>query len=305
MASVTIILAVSIVLSLIAAIVVSAGWIALLPALALILFAAFLLALKKQRPAPAAAENRPAVPAPGFSPEEIQQRITDEKMAAISKFCSVISHELRNPLASLKNIAYFFSKALKTDDERIKKMVEMMASEIDKTNGMIGNLTEVSHLKRVNKIPSDITALVRGALDSLHLNPNIQVTPQLENVESIADPDKFKKTVCNLVSNAADALPNGGVIDIALKKLESSYELTVKDTGTGMDAETLSHAFDPMFTTKTKTLGLGLTFAREVVRMHGGTIRISSEKDKGTTVTASFLLQAAAPGAGTQPAAPR
>jgi two-component system sensor histidine kinase HydH len=282
-------------LLLVIALIFSAAWLKLLLALALILFVIIFYAsvhAGKERdkaipatPQPAArTEPSPILP----SPEEVQQHINDEKLAAISKFCSVMAHELRNPLASLKNIAYYFSKTLKTDDERINKMVAMMASEVDRTNMMISDMTEVSHLKRINKTPSDISELVTSALISVTVDNAIQIVPDIEKVVANADPDKFRTFLRNLVTNAADSMPNGGLIEITLKKRDTSYDLTVKDNGSGMDATTLSHIFEPMFTTKTKVLGLGLTIVREIVRIHGGTISIASEKDKGTTVTVTF-----------------
>jgi signal transduction histidine kinase len=213
-----------------------------------------------------------------------------EKVAAISKFSSVVSHELRNPLASLKNIAYYLTRAIKFEDERTKKMLGMLSEEIDRTNGLIGELTDLSHAKRLNKTMANLEELAQVSLSAITLKEGIALTKDIEKIEANVDPEKIKLILHNLIKNSQEAMPNGGAISLRIKKAGENVELFLQDTGIGMDQETQDHMFDPIFSTKTKALGLGLTVVKEIVSMHNGQIAVQSEKDKGTAVTITLPL---------------
>lgn len=240
------------------------------------------------RTAPAPAED-PHTP-PQKTPEEQQETITIEKLAALSKFASVVSHELKNPLASLKNIAYFLTKTADPANEKGNRMLTMLSGEIDRMDAMINRLSEISRVKRVNKSPASIAHLVEETLAAFKPEPPIQMTKQVEPFIATVDPDKFKQIVMHLLTNARDAMPNGGQIVLTVKKNGETFTLTVQDNGTGMDAQTLAQVFNPMFTTKTKVLGMGLTIAKDIVETHKGTIAAQSQPGTGSVFTVTMPL---------------
>ncbi len=87
----------------------------------------------------------------------------------------------------------------------------------------------------------------------------------------------------NLITNAKDAMPEGGAITVSARRKDECLDIRVKDTGCGMSEETASHIFEPLFTTKTKGLGLGLAIVKEIIEAHHGRISVESKKGEGTT----------------------
>lgn len=214
----------------------------------------------------------------------------NEKLEPLSKFSSVVSHELKNPLASLKNIAYFLTKTADPANEKGKRMLQMLSGEIDRMDAMINRLSEISRVKRVNKTAANVAGLIEETLAAFNPGEAIQVTKELESFDANLDPDKFKQIVLHLLTNARDAMPQGGRIELSLKKAGENLALTVKDNGAGMDPQTLSQVFEPMFTTKTKVLGMGLTVSKDIVESHRGTITAQSQPGAGSVFTVTVPL---------------
>lgn len=220
--------------------------------------------------------------------DDSAERLNREKIAAIGRFSSVVSHELKNPLASLKNIAYFFSKMPAQTDPRASRMMGILGTEVDRMNDLILHLLDMSRIKIIEKLPCDVGSLAEETFQKTPLPDTITVSKSIEHATLPLDAQRFKQVISALITNARDAMPAGGRIDFSLKPTGSSVEIVLADTGIGMDEVTCRQAFDPLFTTKTKVLGMGLTMAREIVRIHNGTIELTSAPGAGTTVTITF-----------------
>ena len=105
------------------------------------------------------------------------------------------------------------------------------------------------------------------------------------DVKILADSQRMTQVFSNIIKNAKDAMKNNGSINIVMNINNDIVSVSLKDTGTGMNQETLENCFDPMFSTKTaKAVGMGLTVAKQVVEMHNGTIFIDSIENQGTTI---------------------
>jgi len=95
----------------------------------------------------------------------------------------------------------------------------------------------------------------------------------------------------NLVTNALQAMPQGGEINISSEVKDKNIEVKIKDTGVGIPPKNLEKLFTPLFTTKSKGIGLGLSNVKNIVEKHGGTIQVQSEEGKGTTFTIQLPLR--------------
>jgi len=217
-------------------------------------------------------------------------RIDSEKVAVIGKFSSIIAHELRNPLSSLKNVAYFFKETKKFEGGAAYSMLELLSTEVDRINSIVSDICDLSKNSELHKEIVKMDSFMEVLLGPMNIENNIRITRDIDAIELNADPDKLKRLMTCLISNARNAMPEGGEIVISVKKSGDSASITVKDTGCGMDKTTLTHAFEPLFTTRTKALGLGLTMAKEIVSAHKGTIKVESEQGKGTLFHISLPL---------------
>ncbi len=221
-----------------------------------------------------------------------QELLRSEKFATIGRLASSIAHELRNPLASLKNISYYLIKLGAFNiDEKAKQMLELLSIDVARANRIVTDLLDFSRIKKINKTPTRVDDLINNFLDSLDFGQNIRITRRLEHVVANIDPDKVKQVLVNIFSNARDAMPEGGDISISTRKVDSSAVITVADTGNGMDDETLSHIFDPLFSTKNRGLGLSLAIVKEVIELHSGRILVESKKGSGTTFELRLPLE--------------
>jgi PAS domain S-box-containing protein len=232
-----------------------------------------------------------------------QQLIQSQKMEAIGTLAGGIAHDFNNLLMgmqanlSLMRIDTTQSQAL---DEKFRRIEDQIQNGAALTRQLLGYAREGKYAVTV----FDLNGLVEGALHVVkRTNKSIVVKPLLcENEAFIkADQGQIELVLLNLLLNAVDAMPNGGELTVATairnaqnqeKMIGASQnghlvELTIKDTGTGMDKETLDRIFEPFFTTKEigRGTGLGLASVYGVIQNHFGDITVQSDPGQGTTFT--------------------
>ena len=224
--------------------------------------------------------------------QEIQKDlIRSEKFATIGRLASSVAHELRNPLAGIKNISYFLSKMGAFSDAKSKQMVSMLSSEVARANKIITDLLDYSKTKKLNKQEVSVETFIEKAIAAVPMPPQIELIKQIEPINVVVDPDKMTQIVINLLSNAKDAMPaEGGKITIKTGKRLRNFFIDVEDTACGMDEETVARLFEPLFTTKLKGIGLGLSIVKEIIEAHSGKIMVKSKKGVGTTFTIEMPL---------------
>jgi signal transduction histidine kinase len=211
--------------------------------------------------------------------------LKSEKFATIGRLSATVAHELRNPLASLKNISYYLAKTGAVSDPKAQKMLEILSTDVMRANKIITDLLDYSRSKKLNKVSVPMEEFVKKAISNVTLPENVKITTDLENFTATIDPDRITQVLINLVANARDAMTDGGQIDISCHKHDQKFEIKVADNGSGMNETTLAHLFDALFTTKLKGIGLGLAIVKEIIESHFGTITVQSELGVGTTFT--------------------
>ncbi len=222
-----------------------------------------------------------------------KKELNAEKIKVLAKFASIASHDLKNVVAGLSNISYFLNKSINTEDEKQKKMLNLLSVEVVELNNRITEILDMTRVKQIKKAPCDLKYVVTKAVESLKKD-GIVIDADIVSAKLYGDIEKLSQMFFNIIKNAKDALEQSGVVKIV--KIVSSVEgenavIMVSDKGKGMDAETLEQCFDPMFSTKTaKAVGMGLTTALQIAEMHNGTIKISSVQNEGTTVVVSLPI---------------
>lgn len=221
-----------------------------------------------------------------------KEEANKEIIAALNKFASVASHDLKNPLASMKNIAYYFTHSVKIEGEVPNKMLRMLAGEVERMNNMIVELLDSTRVKQLNPVVSSLDILINEAVESGR-QENIAFEIDAEHLQSRVDPDRFKQVISGIIKNSKEAMPEGGKIGIKAFRAANNAVIEISDTGRGMDPATLEKVFDPMFSTKqAKALGMSLTVSKQIINMHGGSISAASVPGRGSKFTVTLPVSA-------------
>jgi signal transduction histidine kinase len=225
--------------------------------------------------------------------EAQEQLICAERLAAVGQLAASVGHELRDPLSIIKNCAYYLSMKLRDPDERAKKHIKIMEMEIASSNKIINNLLSFAQDEKPTLRKTQINVLVQDALSRSPVPESVAVVAELgEGLPPLmADPGQIQQVFINLISNAAQAMPGGGSLEIATRAENGFIVTEFNDNGCGIPEENLEKIFQPLFTTKAKGIGLGLAVSRTLVEEHGGTVEVESpsaglrigEVGKGTT----------------------
>src|SRR6266446_378553 len=216
-----------------------------------------------------------------------------EAEASLAHVISQIIHELKNPLSAMQALVQSLEEDLQ-DDSNARQYTSRLVNEIERLSRLLSSMAHFSRLKyRPTKVFSLLT-LVRYISDLFEQdfrrrNVNMQVICAQADVQFRGDPDQMAQLFVNLITNASDAMPNGGVITVNLITLpDGTVGIKVADTGVGMSKEEVARISRSLYSSKEEGMGLGLSIVRSIVRHHGGRITISSEEGLGSEVTITF-----------------
>lgn len=219
--------------------------------------------------------------------EAHEKLIKSERLAAIGEVAAMVGHDLRNPLTGIKGATYYLKTKLSSQmDAKTREMLELIEADIEYANKIITDLLEYSREVHLELTETNPKTIMTETLRLIKAPENIQIINQTEPEPKVKiDIEKMTRVFHNLITNAIDAMPNGGKLTIASRKTNSNVEFIFKDTGIGITKETLKKIFTPFFTTKAKGMGLGLPICKQIVEAHGGKISVESVAGEGTTFT--------------------
>jgi two-component system sensor histidine kinase AtoS len=216
-----------------------------------------------------------------------------DRLAALGTLSAGLAHEIKNPLSAIKTFVQLLPRKLE-NPSFMEKFNTTVPREIDRINQLVEDLLELTRRRTPSFVALDVNHLILQVID-LHIEEmkkkQIHFEDHLDRtLPSIGgNPETLYRAFSNLVINAIQAMPNGGVLRIS-SAMEGSKrpELNIifRDAGIGMDAETAKNIFNPFFTTKDRGVGLGMALTHKIIEDHRGTIEVMSEKGMGTT----FLL---------------
>jgi len=214
-----------------------------------------------------------------------------QRLASVGRLAAGVSHEIRNPLSSIKGFATYFKERYHDVPEN-QQISNLMIQEVDRLNRVVGQLHEFARPINISKKLINVKTFLKDSLKLIErqaLEENIKIQTDLapEIDEIFIDPDRISQVLLNLYLNAVESVKNGGNLFIMLLKNEEKkrVEIRVSDTGTGISEDDLTHIFDPYFTTKASGTGLGLAIVHNIIDAHEGEIKVESRLGQGTTVT--------------------
>jgi signal transduction histidine kinase len=171
-------------------------------------------------------------------------------------------------------------------------MLQTIDDCIDYSDKIVNDLLEYSREIKLDIRETTAKTLIQNLLSNLEIPNTIQVKDfTVEEPKIMVDAEKLKRVFFNIVKNAFDAMPNGGVLVIKSESSNGYVVFSFTDTGTGMTQETLSKLWTPLFTTKAKGMGFGLPICKRLVEAHGGKISVESAVGKGTTFTITVPIK--------------
>ena len=212
-----------------------------------------------------------------------------ERLAAIGATAGMVGHDIRNPLQAITGDVYLAKTELASTVDTVEKKNALESlDEIEKNifyiNKIVADLQDYARpLKPVAKetnIPQLIDELISNI--SVPKNIKIQVKVQKEAETAMADSDILRRILGNLVTNAVQAMPEGGKLSIKTYREGANSVITVTDTGVGIPKEAREKLFTPLFTTKSKGQGFGLAVVKRMTEALGGAVTFESEEGKGT-----------------------
>jgi PAS domain S-box-containing protein len=216
-----------------------------------------------------------------------EQLVRHEKLAVLGQLAGGVGHELRNPLGVINSAIYYLKMVQPDADDKVRQYHAMIEQEVHNAEKIINDLLGFARGVSADREPVSVPGLVQSALSRFPAPPFVEVTleipPDLPKV--YADPRQMEQVLGNLTTNACQAMGAGGKLTISARQQKEMVIIAVKDTGTGITPENMSKLFEPLFTTKSKGIGLGLAISKKLVEANGGRIEVQSEPGKGSTFT--------------------
>ncbi|MBC7130275.1 hypothetical protein H5T51_03500, partial [Candidatus Bathyarchaeota archaeon] len=215
-----------------------------------------------------------------------------QRLAIIGELAGMVGHDLRNPLTSISAATYYLKKRLeKMEDQKLMAMINLIEKNIAYSNKIVNDLLDYSRDIKLELNETTPKKLVEDTLTHIEVPDNIRLINKANSkVKITVDYEKMKRVFINLIRNAIDAMPNGGTLTIKSKKKGEQIMFSFSDTGIGMTEEVLKNLWNPLFTTKAKGMGFGLSICKRFIEAHGGSITVKSSPGKGTTFTVKLPL---------------
>lgn len=225
--------------------------------------------------------------------EQAQKEIIkNERMATLGQLTATVSHELRNPLGTIRTSVFTLSNKIANKDATLQRAIERIERNIVRCDNIITELLDYSRIRALQHQATKLSDWIRYTLEDISVPKGIRLRLELdENVEIEIDRDLLRRVLVNVVENAFQAITessfesNDKTIIIQDQLANDRIEIIITDTGEGIADDIMPKIFEPLFSTKGFGVGLGLPVAKQIMEQHGGGIEVISEVNVGTRVT--------------------
>jgi two-component system sensor histidine kinase PilS (NtrC family) len=211
-----------------------------------------------------------------------------EKMAAIGEMAAGLAHEVKNPLASLTGAIQLLRDDIRYDPDH-DRLMQIILREADRLSALVSNFLLYARPPMGKPVPLELEKALKETVELFGKRyiAEKKIVTGLRTQAGIwinIDPGHLRQVLWNLLVNAAEAINDSGRIQIDLDAVRDKQAcLRIRDTGVGMNDETLRNIFDPFFTTKSSGTGLGLPIVQRIIEAYNGRLDVASEPDRGTT----------------------
>jgi len=221
-----------------------------------------------------------------------EQLRRSEKLSTLGEMAAMLAHEIRNPLGSIRGTAEILRDDYRPGDPK-HEFIEIQIKETERLNHVVEDFLRMARQQPVELRDCSIreeleTIVTLVAKDAQDRGISLRLESNAEEAITRGDGEKLRQAFLNIVINALQATPSGGSVGIVLNRTESGFEISFRDSGSGIDPDNLQRIFEPFYTTKPDGTGLGLAVTRKIIEGHGGRLDIESDVGQGTTVSVSL-----------------
>lgn len=225
---------------------------------------------------------------------EIEEQLRRaDRLTALGELSAGMAHEIRNPLGSIKGTAEILRDGVAVDDPKLE-FAEILIREVDRLNGVLEDFLRFARPTPVElgrfflgKVVGDVLDLTRQQASRSHIEVHVTLD---DDIEMPGQGEQIKQVLLNLVLNALQAMPEGGILEVSSKNLQHEVHIKVSDNGPGVALEDRERIFNPFVTTRDSGTGLGLAITQRIVHGHDGHIVLDSIPGQGASFTVCLPL---------------
>jgi signal transduction histidine kinase len=220
--------------------------------------------------------------------EKTQEQLhRSEKLAVLGKLAGSLSHELRNPLGAIKNAAFYLAMPKKERDIGAEQdNLRIIKNQVKIAEKILENTLDFARPREIELETVNMSEIIDGVISDMVIPENIIIVKEYkECVKMLCDPIHLRHVFTNIIANSIQAIKNEGKINVSVGKELDKAKVVIEDTGQGIEMEDLEKVFEPLYSKKSKGIGLGLYIVKSVIERLNGTIEIKSVFGQGTTVT--------------------
>lgn len=209
-----------------------------------------------------------------------------DRLSALGQLSAGIAHEVRNPLASIKGTAEIISDKFKPGDKEYE-FVEILIKEVNRLDAVVVGFLDFARPKPPERKASNSNDIILSVLKlTKHqiARSRIKLKTHLEDQlpSAYVDPEQMKQVFLNLIINAVQAMPDGGILEVKTYKEDSQIVCLFSDTGSGISKDNQKNMFTPFYTSKNRGMGLGLAIVHRILEGHKGEITFTTKQNRGT-----------------------
>ncbi len=222
-----------------------------------------------------------------------EELVRAERLATLGQFSGSISHELRNPLGVIDSSAYYLKTKLKDADEKVHQHLDRIKLSVTSSTAIIQSLLDLTRMKEPQLARLDLVRVISDGIATSRVPGTVGVIEDFAGQEIAVngDGEQLRMACRNIVRNAEEAMDDQGTLTVTVRSTaDGQAEVSFADTGPGIPPENLEKVFQPLFSTKARGIGFGLSIAKMIVDRHGGTIEAKSEPGEGATIVIRLPL---------------
>lgn len=221
-----------------------------------------------------------------------RQKLQAERFSSMGAMAASLAHEIKNPLVPIKMFAHLLPSRY-DDAEFRKEFSETVMNEVERINRLVAQMLDLVRKPSTEKgmvdlpeVMGRLLTILRPQCERQGVTVHVEIAPDLPSI--VGQAGQLYQSLLNVLTNAVQAMPNGGELRITLAREDDRVICRIADSGPGVPDEVLPHIFEPLFTTKTDGHGLGLALTYQFIRANGGEITAESPPGSGLVVTVAL-----------------